>query len=178
MKSSDYIGFYLLLVLLILCAIPTATYWYSDQIHSERIRFLLYLGSSGGIGGTLYAIRALYTHLGNGDYITSYEWWYILRPVISILIGVFAYFILAGGLMAVSQNPDFGKGLIFYCGLSFLAGYSLNQFLDKLKDLSKTIFANSISNVSDEIQKLLDLKEKGAITDKEFQSRKRKLLDS
>ena len=178
MKSSDYIGFYLLLVLFILCAIPTATYWYADQIPSERIKYMLFLGASGGIGGTLYAIRALYTHVGNRDYVNNYDWWYILRPVISILIGVFTYFMLAGGLIAVSQNPDFGKGIIFYCGLSFLAGYSLNQFLEKLKDLSKTIFSKSTSNVTDELQKLMVLYKKGVITQEEFENRKRKLLDS
>ena len=125
----------------------------------------------------MYAIRAHYTHLGNGDYRTNYEWWYISRPIISAVIGIFAYFLFAGGLMSVSNDPDPGKGILLYCGISFLAGYSMNQFLEKLKDLSKTLFTKNVSNVADEIKKLWDLKESGAIDQTQFDEQMKKLLE-
>jgi hypothetical protein len=140
MKNYVFIGIYLLVFLLILCAIPVAVFF--SSIQNEIVRTLFYVGASGGIGGSLYSIRGFYQNLGGKTFETNWIWWYIFRPVISIVVGVFAYFLIVGGLLSISNNADvtFTKGIMFYCAISFLAGFSFSRFADRLNNISDTVF--------------------------------------
>jgi hypothetical protein len=141
MKNNTLLGIYLLVMLVLLCATPVIVY-YSD-IKSELIRSLCYIGASGGIGGTMYSIRGFYQNIGGGTFKPNWIWWYIFRPTMSIAVGVFAYFLIVGGLLSISNNNEvvFSKGLMFYCAIAFLAGFSFTRFADRLDTLSENIFS-------------------------------------
>jgi len=140
MKGHVFIGIYLLLMLVVLCGLPVIVYF--SKIESEVMRTLFYVGASGGIGGTLYSIRGFYQNLGGETFKSNWIWWYIFRPLISITVGVFAYFLIVGGLLSISNNAEvtFSKGIMFYCALAFLAGFSFTRFAGKLDSISDTIF--------------------------------------
>lgn len=148
MKNHIYIGIYLLLFLLFLCVIPVVIFY--SSIQEEIIKILFYVGASGGIGGSLNSIRGFYQHLGGQTFKSNWTWWYIFRPIISVIVGIFAYFLIVGGLLGLSNKSDaiFGKGIMFYCAISFLAGFSFSQFADKLNKLSERLFAKKNSKVS------------------------------
>jgi hypothetical protein len=46
-------------------------------------------------------------------------------------------------LMSISASPDvsYNKGVMFYCALAFLAGFSFTRFADKIEALSDTVFS-------------------------------------
>jgi len=140
------IGIYLLFSIVILCLIPALAYY--SQIKSEIVRTLIYVGASGGIGGTIYSIRGFYKNLGGSTFDDKWNWWYIFRPIISTVIGVFAYFLIVGGLMSISDNADVNltKGIMFYCGVSFLAGYSFTKFAEGLDSISDVLFGKKSRN--------------------------------
>jgi hypothetical protein len=141
MKNHVLLGIYLLFMLVFLCAIPVVVFF--SDIKSEVIRSLFFIGASGGIGGTIYSIRGFYQNLGGGTFKPNWIWWYIFRPLISIAVGVFAYFLIVGGLLSISNNSEvtFSKGVMFYCALAFLAGFSFTRFADRLDTISDTIFS-------------------------------------
>lgn len=141
----NLIGIYLLLSLLILAVIPVIVFF--APIEREIIRILFYVGASGGIGGTLYCIRGFYQNLGENNFQLNWAWWYVFRPVISVIVGVFMYFLVVGGLMSISNSPDVNlkKGVLFYSALSFLSGYSFTRFADKIDDITKTILSKKKS---------------------------------
>ncbi|MEZ5082474.1 MAG: hypothetical protein R2750_03345 [Bacteroidales bacterium] len=141
MKNYNWLGIYLLFVLVILCAFPVIVFFL--HINNELIRSLCYIGASGGIGGTIYSIRGFYRNLGGGTFKPNWVWWYIFRPLMSIVVGVFAYFLIVGGLLSISNNSEviFSKGIMFYCALAFLAGFSFTRFADRLDTISDTIFS-------------------------------------
>lgn len=137
---ANLIGTYLTSFLLIMIIVPVITYLsdYGDSF----IRSLVYIGSSGGIGGTLYCIRGFYKHLAEGDFTLGFTWWYIFRPFISTVVGVFAYFLIVGGLlsMGLTLEGDPSRSVMFYCAVAFLAGFSLTRFAELADRLSSTLF--------------------------------------
>ena len=142
----NLIGIYLLFFLLSLIIIPLITYF--SDLEDSLIKSLIYIGSSGGIGGTIYSIRGFYQNLGKNNFELNWTWWYIFRPFISIVIGVFVYFLIVGGLLSLGSISDvnYSKSVMFYCGISFLAGFSFTQFADKLEEVSSTLFAKKKEN--------------------------------
>lgn len=141
MKTINYIGIYLIFSL-ILFAVAPLVMLYSD-IEQEMVRLLIYFGCSGGIGGTIYCVKGFYKHLGEERFKPSWTWWYIFRPIISVMIGIFTYFLIVGGLISISDCPDVNveKNVMLYCAISFIAGFSFANFTSKVEDLSSTFLA-------------------------------------
>lgn len=137
----NLLGIYLLLILVVLVAIAVITYFFysADQL----IRALIFVGCSGGIGGTIYSIRGFYQNLGEENFKLNWTWWYVFRPIISIVTGIFVYFLIAGGLMSFGliSKTDYSKGLLFFCGISFLSGFSFTRVADKFENLSSILFS-------------------------------------
>jgi len=137
----NLIGIYLLSFLFVLIAITIIVYF--SRIESVLIKSLIYIGSSGGIGGIIYCIRGFYQSVASKQFDFSWTWWYIFRPFISIVIGIFVYFFIVGGLLSLGSITavDYSRSVMFYCAISFLAGFSFTQFADKLEELASTTFA-------------------------------------
>ncbi|RKN79782.1 hypothetical protein [Ulvibacterium marinum] len=142
MKPVNIIGIYLLLAICLLVALPIWIYT-CNPFEKQLLNILVYIACSGGIGGTIYCIRGFYQNLGNNNFKMNWTWWYVFRPIISAIIGVFAYFMIIGGLMSISNSPDvnYSKSVMFYCAISFLAGFSFNKFVEKIDVISDTLFS-------------------------------------
>lgn len=140
-KNKVFVGVYLLVSLVVLCAVPVVVYFM--KVENNIIRTLVFVGASGGIGGVVYSIRGFYHNLAGNSFDGKWIWWYVFRPLISMVTGVFLYFLIVGGLMSISASPEvsFSKGVMFYCALAFLAGFSFTRFADKLDELSDTFFS-------------------------------------
>ncbi len=138
----NLLGIYLIIILLIFILIGVLAY--ISKLENKFIFSLIIIACSGGIGGTLYSIRGFYQNLGEGNFnFNNWVWWYLFRPVMSAVIGVFVYFLIIGGLLSIGNISEFNysKGLIFYSALAFLAGFSFTQFANKLEEIASTIFA-------------------------------------
>lgn len=146
MKSHVFIGIYLLVTLIVLCVIPVVAYF--STIENEIVRILLYVGASGGIGGTIFSIRGFYKNLGGETFKVSWIWWYIFRPIMSVVVGIFLYFLIVGGLLSISNTPEvnYSKGVMLYCALAFLAGFSFTRFANKLDSLSDVMLSKNTEN--------------------------------
>ena len=144
----NLIGIYLLSFLFVLIAITIITYF--SRIESVLIKSLIYIGSSGGIGGIIYCIRGFYQGVASKEFDFSFTWWFIFRPFISVVVGIFAYFFIVGGLLSLGSisTVDYSRSVMFYCAISFLAGFSFTQFADKLEELASTIFAKKREEVN------------------------------
>jgi len=137
----NLLGIFLFVSLLILIIIPVLTYF--SNIKDPVIGILIYIGSSGGIGGTIYCIRGFYQNLGEGTFKFNWTWWYLFRPLMSVIVGIFVYFLIVGGLLSIGSAPEvnYSRGIMFYCAIAFLAGFAFTQFADKLEELASTLFS-------------------------------------
>lgn len=144
----NLIGIYLLSFLFVLIMITILTYF--SRIESVLIKSLIYIGSSGGIGGIVYCIRGFYQSIASKQFDFGWTWWYIFRPFISIVIGVFVYFFIVGGLLSLGSISmvDYSRSVMLYCAISFLAGFSFTQFANKLEELASTLFAKKEEEVN------------------------------
>lgn len=139
MKIKTYIGIYLYLFMIICMIIPIYSYY---SVADDLIRSFIYISVAGGIGATLYCIRGFYQNIADNKFDgKKWFWWYIFRPIIGFVAGVFIYFIMGGliGLNSVELTFTSG-GIMAYCALAFLAGFSFTQFADKLDMILKAIF--------------------------------------
>jgi len=139
MKIKTVIGIYLYIFMIICMIIPIYSYY---SIFDDLIRSLIYVSVAGGIGATLYCIRGFYQNIADGEFDSEkWVWWYIFRPLIGFVAGIFIYFILGGliGLNSVELTFTSG-GIMAYCALAFLTGFSFTHFANKLETILKTIF--------------------------------------
>ena len=113
----------------------------------ERVGLTLLMLAAGALGGCLYNFRALTKHMQNHDFYPRFELSYILRPFAGALCGLFVFALVYGGVLTLTlgqQSPHIdSRSVILYVAISLLAGFGSHEFLRKVKDINRTIFALS-----------------------------------
>ena len=62
--------------------------------------------------------------------------------LISVIMGIFTYFFILGGLLVVSAgSPGESANLMLYGSIAFLAGFSFSRFTDKLEEIATALFS-------------------------------------
>lgn len=151
-QVSDIIVIYLFSYTFLLIVVSFLTYSLREPegvtgsiFTDPLIRHLIFVGSAGGLGGIVYCMRGFYEHKAEGDFDTNYLSWYLFRPVISTITGIFVFFLLAANLLDTSgliQEVNIGD-VMFLCSVAFLAGFGFTQFYGKIDDLANILFQPS-----------------------------------
>lgn len=141
------IGTYIVVTFIFFIVIAYINHQYLGY-YDDFVQIILYIACSGGLGACAYSIFGYTYHLGKDDFDLNFCWWFILRPILGIIYGTFAFLFVAGGLMTlsgvtVSSTLSTPKSVMFYCALAFLAGYSEHSFSAQLKELGEAIFKKS-----------------------------------
>ena len=123
-------------------------YLTNSFLTSPYIVMLIYVVCSGGIGGILFSLNYIVAHNEKGDFGQEYYLSYYIRPIISALVGVVSFLVVAGGLLnlaGVATSADYTSfsTILTFCGIALLAGYATDSFLDKLGDLASTLFKST-----------------------------------
>jgi len=106
--------------------------------------------SCGTIGGSLYDIRGLIKHSMHADFEPLFTLSYLLRPIAGGLSSLVAFFLLLVGALgfSYSHDPVVGAGWTTFDGrlpflaVGFLAGYSSQVFMLKLKEIADAAFSS------------------------------------
>lgn len=104
----------------------------------------------GTIGGSLYDIRGLIKHSTKNDFDPLCTLSYLLRPIAGGLSSLIAFFLLLVGALgfSYSHDPVGGAGWTTFDGrlpflaVGFLAGYSSQVFMLKLKEIADAAFSS------------------------------------
>jgi hypothetical protein len=104
----------------------------------------------GTIGGSLYDIRGLIKHSTNNDFDPLCTLSYLLRPIAGGLSSLVAFFLLLVGALGFSYSHDpvggagwtTFDGRLPYLAVGFLAGYSSQVFMLKLKEIADAAFSS------------------------------------
>ena len=147
-----FIGYYTAVWIIGLIVFAVVTRRYQTML-DNLTTVIIYVACSGGLGSLAFSIFGYTDHLGKDDFDLNFSWWYFLRPMIGIIYGTFAFFFVAGGLMAlsgtsapVSESLFTTKSVMFYCALAVLAGYAERSFSLQLKELSEAVFKKKDNN--------------------------------
>jgi len=103
----------------------------------------------GTIGGSLYDIRGLIKHSTHDDFESLFTLSYLLRPIAGGLSSLVAFFLLLCGALGFSYSHDpvggagwtTFDGRLPYLAVGFLAGYSSQVFMLKLKEIADAAFS-------------------------------------
>lgn len=108
------------------------------QIPLER-RYLLIAIVAGALGSYIHLATSFADYVGNRQLVSSWLWWYMLRPFIGMTLGVIVYFVVRGGLIM----PSGDAGTLSPYGiaaLAALAGMFSKQATDKLREVFENFF--------------------------------------
>lgn len=120
---------------------------------SSSLLFLFTCGMMiccGTIGGSLYDIRGLIKHSTHNDFDPLCTLSYLLRPIAGGLSSLIAFFLLLVGALGFSYSHDpvggagwtSFDGRLPYLAVGFLAGYSSQVFMLKLKEIADAAFSS------------------------------------
>jgi len=99
----------------------------------------------GGIGGIIGALYALWWHVSDQqDFDQQYVMWYLVQPIMGVVLGGIVYLLLAAGFLVLQitpSDPNAGARLLPYL-LAVLAGFRQN-FIYNQFDRLVSLFAPS-----------------------------------
>lgn len=93
-------------------------------------------------------IRSMWDFVGNASYknelnISRWWPWYFLRPLIGFMAGIGFYFLFNGGVLELNGIGVSKSKLYILLGVSSLIGFGLNDFIERLRLISKAMFGNN-----------------------------------
>lgn len=131
------ISAYLLLMLIGLVAILFVLLQASAGI-SDGIRLFLLCAVSGGFGGGLYCLRAVYLHhSAQKNWDKAWEPWYFLRPFASIICGAVSFLFLKAGLIILEAHQVESPSNLAFYAFAFAAGLNVDKFVEKIEDIAQ-----------------------------------------
>ena len=111
-----------------------------------EVRLLLLVLLAGAIGSYIHASSSLVDYVGNRTMVSSWIWWYLLRPFIGMMLALLFYFVFRGGFITagVNQGGEAAASFINPFGVAAVAGL-VGMFskvaADKLNEVFLTLFA-------------------------------------
>lgn len=110
-------------------------------------------GIAGGVGAGLYAVRGFYRAVGpprrddpRGRYDPRWTWWYFMRPLLGVPLGLVGYGAARTALNVVRASaPTDEATLLPFLAVAFVAGFSATELMNWLQRRGETIFAVSPS---------------------------------
>lgn len=105
----------------------------------------------GGAGGCLYCLRGIYLTVSvRKNWDDSWQVWYYVRPIVSLICGGLSYLFLKAGLLVLesSQKPDSSD--LGFLALAFIAGLNVDKFISKVEDVAQAAWGIEKSRTSKE----------------------------
>lgn len=115
---------------------------------SLEVRLILMVLLAGAIGSYIHASSSFVDYLGNRTLISSWVWWYLLRPFIGMMLALLFYFVFRGGFITAGATSDAGAAANFInpfgvAALAGLVGMFSKVATDKLNEVFTTLFRPS-----------------------------------
>lgn len=102
-------------------------------------RYLVIAMLAGALGSYIHLATSFGDFVGNRQLVSSWQWWYLLRPFIGMTLALIMYFVVRGGLIGGSASAQSLSpyGVAAVAGLS---GLFSKQATDKLRETFETLF--------------------------------------
>jgi hypothetical protein len=102
-----------------------------------RLIFLVMV--AGGLGSFVHIATSFSGHVAGGNLTKHWDWWYILRPGIGMVLALIFYLAIRGGFLSVGSEA--GKINPFgIAGMAALVGMFSKQAVAKLNEVFNTLF--------------------------------------
>ena len=103
----------------------------------------------GGMGGNVYCLRAIYLQAcAKKEWDENWIVWYVLRPLLSIVVGGISYLFIKAGLVLFNSSGQSEINQLSIWSLAFLSGLNVDNFIKKIESIGETVWGISPSRVS------------------------------
>lgn len=93
----------------------------------------------GGVGGVIYCLRGVYLNYSvKKNWDSTWEPWYYIRPIVSLLCGVISYIFLKAGLLVLESNQNSDSSDLGFLALAFIAGLNVDNFVKKIESIAQS----------------------------------------
>ncbi len=115
---------------------------FQTTLESRLILLVLLVGA---MGSYVHAASSLVDYLGNRTFVSSWVWWYLLKPFVGMLLALIFYFVFRGGFVTAGANAAGESATNFInpygiAALSALVGMFSKVATDKLNEVFTTLF--------------------------------------
>jgi hypothetical protein len=95
----------------------------------------------GGLGGVTYCLRSVYLNVCVRKR-WDIEWlpWYLLRPIVSMVLGGVSYLFVKSGLLLLGATQDQTGSQLGIWAMSYIAGLNVDRFLAKIEDIGLSVW--------------------------------------
>ena len=95
----------------------------------------------GGLGGVTYCLRGVYLNACvRKQWDVGWLPWYLLRPIVSMVLGGVSYLFVKSGLLLLGATQDEAGSQLGIWAMSYLAGLNVDRFLVKIEDIGLTVW--------------------------------------
>ncbi len=110
--------------------------WLDGELKVVAVCILL-----GGLGGVTYCLRGVYLNACvRKQWDVGWLPWYLLRPIISLVLGGVSYLFVKSGLLLLGASQDQTGSQLGIWAVSFVAGLNVDRFLAKIEDIASTLW--------------------------------------
>ena len=103
----------------------------------------------GGIGGSVYCLRAIYLQACvKKQWDENWIVWYLLRPLLSAVVGGVSYLFIKAGLVLFNSSGQSEINHLSIWSLAFLSGMNVDNFIKKIESIGETVWGISPSRTS------------------------------
>ena len=104
----------------------------------------------GAIGGIVYCLRAVYLNRCiRKSWDKNWTVWYLLRPIVSLIIGLVAFVFLKAGLLILDADHGVSSSSYGFLALSFIAGLNVDRFLVRIEEIARSSWGIRPSRASE-----------------------------
>ena len=105
--------------------------------------------ATGGLGGCLYCLRAIYLNYSARKQWSS-DWypWYVIRPFVSAGSAAVAFLFLKAGLLILESGSRTDASNLGFYALSFIAGLNVDKFIKKIEDVAQSLWGIEKSRIA------------------------------
>ncbi len=137
---------------------------------------------AGALGGVLCNLRGIFGYYRDeGELPKDLHIPYFTRPFAAAIGGIFIYFVSSLLVSSITLTPiaeGIGfEGMISYIALAIVAGFGIQEFMERLKALATTLFGERQNETTiQRLRQIHRLKEKNIIGEMEFEELKSRVI--
>ena len=95
----------------------------------------------GGLGGVTYCLRGIYLNACvRKRWDVGWLPWYLLRPIVSLVLGGVSYLFVKSGLLLLGASQDQVGSQLGIWAMAYIAGLNVDRFLAKIEDIGSTVW--------------------------------------
>ena len=112
--------------------------WWQVTLGIE-LQYLLIVALSGALGSYIHLATSFADFVGNQKLVSSWTWWYVLRPFIGTALALVVYFVVRAGLISGASGTE-SMSPYGTAATAAMCGLFSKQAIDKLREVFENLF--------------------------------------